>query len=222
MRSNTIQIVFANGRSAFLHPQKCYSRIKVFDTISNFVQYYFKCWNNFKVWNCGRYNSKQFQSLKLWSLQFQTISKFEIVNVTISKLKLWPSSPKFFSTGRLELSRPLAGFQITHGYPRCVCVNTKPDMKFHMKVDPGYPKRLIGKKANAPKRFASCCRDARSTPCHPGRHGRPNRGGATLECLTRSSIAIVAGIWPGSRSRRCEGATVLGAWNAVCFVEKYR
>ena len=71
MRSNTIQIVFANGRSAFLHPQKCYSRIKVFDTISNFVQYYFKCWNNFKVWNCGRYNSKQFQSLKLWTLQFQ-------------------------------------------------------------------------------------------------------------------------------------------------------
>ena len=46
---------------------------------------------------------EQFQSLKLWPLQFQTISKFEIVNVTISNLKLWPSSPKFFSTARLEL-----------------------------------------------------------------------------------------------------------------------
>ena len=87
----------------------------------------------------------------------------------------------------------------------------KPDMKPDMKVDPGYPKRLLEQMPYAPKRFASCCRDARSTPCHPGRHGRPNRGGATLECLTRSSIAIVAGIWPGSGSRRCEGATVLGA-----------
>ena len=62
---------------------------------------------------------------------------------------------------------------------------------------------FIEVKPHATKRFASCCRDARSTPCHPRHHGRPNRGGATLECLTRSSIAIVAGIWPGSRPRQC-------------------